>query len=362
MVRVGINGFGRIGRAIFRANCEKGAFEIVAVNDINPDIGNIAYTVNYDSLYDRLADPLRVDAEAGVLHNGRDRIRVFHESSIDEVPWGEAGVDIVIDASGVFANVLAARNVAGKGGVQKVIVTHSPDSGVDFTMVLGANEHLLDLDRHDVIASSICDATALAPVMRVVQESFGVASGYVTTLHPWLNYQNLMDGPASSWSVPGDIYHHYALGRSVVGNIIPKPTSAIRATCRVLEAVPEEIIGSFSYRTPTAIVGSADVTLVTERPVSRDDVVAALREAERDQRWSILHTSLEPLVSLDFKKSEFSAVVDERWTDVVGEHMVKLVLWYDNEWGYASRVVDQVEHISTLLAADAESAGAQSYA
>lgn len=362
MLRIGINGIGRIGRAIYRANCERGAFEIVAVNDVNPDIGNIAYTVNYDSLYDRLADPLQVDAEAGVLYNERDRIRVFHESSIDEVPWDEVGVDLVIDASGVFANVLAARNVAGKGGVQKVVVTHSPDSGVDFTMVLGANEHLLDLDSHDVIASSICDATAIAPVLRVINESFGVRSGYVTTLHPWLNYQNLMDGPASSWSVPGDIYHHYALGRSVVGNIIPKPTSAIRATCRVLEDVSEEVIGSFSYRTPTAIVGSADITLVTDRAVTRDDVLAAFRRAEQSQRWSVLHTSAEPLVSLDFKKSEFSAVVDERWTDVVGEHMVKLVLWYDNEWGYASRVVDQVEHISTLLGAATASARAQSHA
>lgn len=356
MLRVGINGFGRIGRAIYRANCEKKAFKVVAVNDINPDIGNIAYTLNYDSLYDRLREPLQVDARAGIIHNAHDSIAVFHESSIDDVPWDAAGVDVVIDASGVFANVLAARSVIEKGGAQKVLITHSPDRCVDFTMVLGANEHLLDVERHAVIASSICDATAIAPVLKVMREAFGIQSGYVTTLHPWLNYQNLMDGPASSWSMPGEIYHHYALGRSVIGNIIPKPTTAIAATCRVLEGITEQMIGSFSYRTPTAIVGSADITLVTGRDVTRQEVLAAFAEYEREQKWSILHSNIEPLVSLDFKKSEYSAVVDTRWTEVVGSNLVKLVLWYDNEWGYASRVVDQVEllhkHMSVRTYAD----------
>jgi glyceraldehyde 3-phosphate dehydrogenase len=354
MIRVGINGFGRIGRAIFRANCEKQAFKVVAVNDINPDIGNIAYTLNYDSLYDRLRLPFRVDEEAGVIYTEQDSIAVFHESSIDEVPWEEADVDVVIDASGVLANVLASRAVVEKGRARKVMVTHSPNEGVDFTMVLGANEEQLDLERHDVIASSICDATAIAPVLKVMKEAFGIRSGYVTTLHPWLNYQNLMDGPASSWSVPGEIYHHYALGRSVIGNIIPKPTSAMQATCRVLEGVSEEMIGSFSYRTPTAIVGSADITLVTEQEVTREEVLAVFEKSEREQRWSILHSNIEPLVSLDFKKSEHSAVVDMRWTNVVGANVVKLVLWYDNEWGYASRVVDQVAFVSEQLDGEGE--------
>jgi glyceraldehyde 3-phosphate dehydrogenase len=345
MIRVGINGFGRIGRAIYRANIEKQAFKVVAINDVNPDINNIAYTVNYDSLYDRLREPLEVDARASVLRNATDSIAVFHHDRIADVPWESAGVDIVIDASGVLANVLNSRRVITRGGVRKVMVTHSPDQGVDFSMVLGANEHLLDVERHDVISTSICDATAIAPVLKLMKEHFGLRFGYATTLHPWLSYQNLMDGPASSWSVPGEIYHHYALGRSVVGNIIPKPTSAIQATCRVLEGVTEEMIGSFSYRTPTAIVGSADLTLVTDDPVDRDRIRGVLADFERDQKWSILHNNYEPLVSLDFKKCDYSAVVDGRWTDVIGDRMVKLVLWYDNEWGYSSRVVDQVRYV-----------------
>jgi glyceraldehyde 3-phosphate dehydrogenase len=345
MIRVGINGFGRIGRAICRANLEKQGFELVAVNDINPDINNIAYTVNYDSLYDRLREPFLVDTEASVLYNAAGSIAVFQEHRIADVPWETLDVEVVIDASGVLANVLNSRRLITRGGVRKVIVTHSPDSGVDFNLVLGANEHLLDVERHDVISSSICDATAIAPVLKLMKQHFGLLCGYVTTLHPWLSYQNLMDGPASSWSVPGEIYHHYALGRSVVGNIIPKPTSAIQATCRVLEGVTEAMIGSFSYRMPTAIVGSADITLVTEGQVDPDRLRSVLADYEAAQSWNILHNNVEPLVSLDFKKCDYSAVVDGRWTDVIRDRMVKLVLWYDNEWGYSSRVVDQVRYI-----------------
>jgi glyceraldehyde 3-phosphate dehydrogenase len=351
MLKIGINGFGRIGRSIYRANLEKQGFEIVAINDINPDIGNIAYTVNYDSLYDRLRDPLTVDRAGNRLRNEADSIAVFHESRIGDVPWEREDVDVVIDASGILANVLDSRRLIDEGRVRKVMITHSPDEGVDFSMVLGANEHLLDVERHDVIASSICDATAIAPVLRMVHETFGIQTGYVTTLHPWLNYQNLMDGPASSWSVPGEIYHHYALGRSVIGNIIPKPTTAIEATCRVLDGVTEEMIGSFSYRTPTAIVGSADITLTTVEPTSRGALREMFTSFERGQRWKIIHTNVEPLVSLDFKRCEHSAVVDARWLDVVGDRMVKLVLWYDNEWGYACRVVDQVLYVGERLSA-----------
>jgi len=349
MLKIGINGFGRIGRSIYRANLEKHAFEIVAVNDINPDIGNIAYTVNYDSLYDRLREPLTVDRDDHRLRNQSESIAVFHEARIGDVPWEREGVDIVIDASGILANVLDSRRLVDEGRVRKVMITHSPDEGVDFSMVLGANEHLLDIERHDVIASSICDATAIAPVLRLVHETFGIETGYVTTLHPWLNYQNLMDGPASSWSVPGEIYHHYALGRSVIGNIIPKPTTAIQATCRVLDGVTEAMIGSFSYRTPTAIVGSADITLTTTKPTSREALRDMFSTFERGQRWQIIHTNVEPLVSLDFKRCEHSAVVDARWTNVVGDRMVKVVLWYDNEWGYACRVVDQVLFVGERL-------------
>ncbi len=349
MIRVGINGLGRIGRAILRNNLRTKSFEIAAVNDINPDPDNIAYTINYDSIYGRLP------ADFGYEHHkllGSDGsvISLHHEQSINDVDWQADDIDFVIDSSGVYQNVLDSRKLIDLGKAKKVFVTHSPNN-VDFTLVLGANEHLLDIDRHHVIASSICDATALAPVIRVIIEEFGLDSGLVTTIHPWLSYQNLMDGPASSWSVPGTIYHHYALGRSAIGNLIPKPTSAIQATCQVLQHLnlSEDMIGSFSYRPPTAIVGTADLSLYLSREVSREEIVDRFTMYEQQQHWNILHNNFSPLVSLDFQGSEYSATVDHRWTDVIRHRLLKLVLWYDNEAGYASKVIDQVNLVAAQM-------------
>ncbi len=346
MIKIGINGFGRIGRAIFRSNLNKKAFKVVAINDINPDLGNIVYQLNYDTLYDRLDE--KFDFEKDYMYNNNNHIKVFHKKNIDEVDWQSHDVDIVIDASGVLENVLRAKKAIKKQNLKKIVITHSPNE-VDFTMVLGANEEQLDLSKHNVISSSICDATALGPVVKLIKDNFGIKSGYITTLHPWLNYQNLMDGPASSWSVPGEIYHHYALGRSAIGNMIPKPTSALDATFKVIDGIDKSIIGSFSFRTPTAIVGSADITLNLKNKTTKEQVLEVLHSYENTQEWNILHNNIEPLVSLDFKKSEFSAIVDNRWTKIIQGEVLKLVLWYDNEWGYATRVVDQIAYIALKL-------------
>lgn len=349
MIRVGINGFGRIGRAIFRNNLNKKYIKIVAINEVNPDIKNIAYTLNFDTLYDRLPDLYYAEHDQLACKNG-DRIKVFHKTQIDTVNWDSLNVDFVIDASGIYDNVLHAQNLIKTSNVKKVIITHSPDE-VDFTMVLGVNEHKYQPNEHHVVSSSICDATAIAPILKILSINFGIENGYITTLHPLLSYQNLMDGPASSWSVPGQIYHHFALGRSVIGNMIPKPTSAINATCKVLkeEKITEEMIGSFSYRTPTAIVGSADITLKLKKEVTVKELTALFEEFERHQELSIIHNNWEPLVSLDFKKAEYSAVIDHRWTDIIHGSLLKLVLWYDNEWGYASKVLDQVKFIERKI-------------
>ncbi len=351
MIKVGINGFGRIGRAIFRNNLKKKIFQVVAINDINPDNENIAYTLNYDTLYDRTEEFYRIEGNKLFSSGNEISAILSHHHSIVEVDWQEQGVEFVIDASGVYQNVLDAHQLIKKGKVKKVFITHSPDN-VDFTMVLGANEHLLDLQKHHVISTSICDATAIAPVTKAIHEMFGISHAYATTLHPWLSYQNLMDGPASSWSVPGQIYHHFALGRSVMGNMIPKPTSAIEATCIVLESygITEDIFGSFSYRTPVAIVGSADLTFQVRKKTDVKQILEIFESLEASQHWSIIHNNWEPLVSLDFKKSDYSAIIDHRWTNVIKEKMLKLVLWYDNEWGYAARVLDQIKFVEHKLA------------
>jgi len=351
MVKIGINGFGRIGRAIFRNNLDKKLFKIVAINEINPDIKNIAYTLNFDTLYDRLKYLYTAEHDQIVCIKG-DRIKVFHEEKVDQVDWDSVDVDFVIDASGIYDNVLHAQNLLKTSNVSKVFITHSPDE-VDFTMVLGVNEDKYSVDDHHVISTSICDATAIAPILKAISNHYDIEYGYATTLHPWLSYQNLADGPASSWSVPGQIYHHFALGRSAIGNMIPKPTSAIQATCKVLDKsiVTEETLGSFSYRTPTAIVGSADLTLKLKQKVNVKEVISIFEEIERNQNLKIIHNNWEPLVSLDFKKSEYSAIIDHRWTNLVNGSLLKLVLWYDNEWGYAARVLDQVKFVERKITA-----------
>ncbi|KAA3615510.1 MAG: aldehyde dehydrogenase [Calditrichaeota bacterium] len=346
MLRIGMNGFGRIGRAIFRNNLAKDAFKVVSINDINPDISNIAYQLNYDTLYGQLDD--KYYAVNDHLCNNQDKIKIYNQPHVDTVPWENEQADIIIDASGVLDNVLRAPQTLVKHNLKKVMITHSPDE-VDFSMVLGANETELDLTRHHVISTSICDATALGPVLKIIHENIGIRNGYITTLHPWLNYQNLMDGPASSWSVPGTIYHHYALGRSVIGNMIPKPTSAIAATCKVVDGVTEGMIGSFSYRTPTAIVGSADITLNLKQFSSKEQILSLFVAAEKKQRWKIIRNNFVPLASLDYKSSDSSAIVDHRWTEVLGDDMLKLVLWYDNEWGYSARVIDQILYVEEKM-------------
>ena len=343
MIRVGINGLGRIGRAILRVNSLKKFFDVVVINDINPDIDNIAYTLNYDTLYGRIDKPFFSNGDC-LINSDNQCIKIFNKSHIADVDWQKYNIDYVIDASGVLDNVTHARDLISNSGIKRVFVTHSPEN-VDFTMVLGANEELFKSQEHKIISTSICDATALGPVLNIINNSLGIKDGYITTLHPWLNYQNLMDGPSSSWSVPGEIYHHYALGRSVDGNMIPKPTSAVHATCKVVEGISEKNIGSFSYRTPTAIVGSADITLNLRTKTSRKYVIDLFKNFEESQSIKIIHNNIEPLVSLDFIRSEFSAIVDHRWTDVICSNVLKVVLWYDNEWGYSSRVVDQVNFV-----------------
>jgi glyceraldehyde 3-phosphate dehydrogenase len=343
-MRVGLNGFGRIGRAIYRINNEKQSCEVVAVNDINPDTENMAYLLRYDSTYGRFDGNIEVD-EPHLIVDGQ-KIRVTHERKIEDVDWAKLGVDLVIDASGVHDNVLAAKALT-ESGVRKVVVTHSPPE-VDQTLVLGVNEASYDPDRHHVVSSSICDAVAAAPVLKHINDAIGVQTGFLTTLHPWLAYQNLLDGPSMSWAMPGALYQHYAIGRASPGSLIPKPTTAIEATLKVLP----ELTGAMqcmSFRIPTQTVGSANLYLSLKRSTTVDEVEALFKTVEGTQRWPIIHNTREPLVSVDVAGTEFSAVVDHRWTALSDGSHLFLVLWYDNEWGYCSRVVDLVSFLGEGL-------------
>lgn len=340
---VGINGFGRIGRAILRNNLEKKYFDIVHINDINPDINNLAYLIKFDSTYGKLLN--KVKAKKGKLIIDGNEIVITHEKSISDVDWTRTSVDIVIDSSGVDINLSNASKLK-RQGIKKYICTNSPaKEKVDKTIIMGVNEKTINLDNDFKIAASICDANAFVPVTNLLENAYGIEHGFLTTLHPWLGYQNLLDGPSVSYSSPGEIHDHYALGRSSFGTLIPKTTSAINASCKVLESLNGKFL-SFSYRVPTMIVGSGDASIKLKKKTSTTEVMELFNQAQRDQKYAIFHNNTKNLISSDFIGSDYSVVVDHRWLHVNEDNYIKVVMWYDNEWGYSARVMDLVNFLS----------------
>ena len=346
-LRVGINGFGRIGRAITRILLARRRHRIVLVNDLNPDVQNLAYLMKYDTTYGRLPDAVAADGDA--ISVGDQRFSVTHIGDLAEVDWGAAGADLVIEATGVSKNEHQAAGVAQRvrGGV---LVTHACPSA-DFTLVFGATERQFDPARHRVVSTSICDAAAAAPVLKVLAGAFGLEYGFITTLHPWLSYQNLMDGPARSQASPGATYAHYPLGRASVGALIPKPTTVVAACERIVPEV-QGLLKCMSYRVPTPCVSSADLSLQLERPATEDAVLDAFRALQASQQGrQVVRITDEPLISVDYLGDEHSCIIDTRWLMLNRGRQLKVVLWYDNEWGYASRVADAIDLIAAAAAA-----------
>ena len=329
MIRVGINGFGRIGRAFFRINLKNKLYKIEAINDIDPDVSNIAYLLQYDSTYGKIDEKVTVNGNK--IKVGDKTISVYNENQISSVPWETHNIDVVIDSSGIHDNVINSKRLIGR--VKKVIVTHSPKDGVDITLMNGVNEKKYKPYDHHIISSSICDANAVSPFIKIIEESFGIENGNITTLHPWLSYQNLLDGNLKSISSPGHFWTDYALGRSSLNAMIPKKTSLMSALNKVFKNINSKI-NAMSFRTPTSIVSIADGTFLLKENVSKNDVIETLRIFSK-QYPSVIYLNERPLVSVDFLKSEFASNIDLRWLDINGK-LLKFVIWYDNEWGYAS--------------------------
>lgn len=339
-MKIAISGCGRIGRTLFRLAARHPDFEVIAVNDLNPDPKNLAYLLAYDSEYGRLEEP--ISAEGDKLHFQGRKIPVFCEGEIEKVPWGDLGVELLFDATGVHRNVLAAPKVIQQG-VNKVLITHSP-SEVDRTLVLGANEDDYQSASDHIISSSICDAVAISPVLRLLHDTLGVQSGFLTTLHPWLAYQNLLDGPAYSWATPGRLHDDYALGRASPRALIPKPTSAVQAALRVIPEL-EGALQCMSFRIPTPVVGAANLYLQLNRDTEIGEVREMFSNAEAKQDWPTLRVMNDPLISVDYLGMENSAIVDDRWTSLAGKRHLYIVLWYDNEVGYASHALRLAKYV-----------------
>jgi len=344
-LKVGINGFGRIGRAVTRILLERGVHEITHINDLNTDLANMAYLLKYDTTYGRL--PGEFTAGDGKMSLAGQVVNVTHQKNIADVDWKKSGVDVVIEATGVLQNEKDARKIVEREDL-RVLVTHACPSA-DFTLMFGVNDHEFDPRKQKVVSTSICDANACAPVLKALDDHFGISSGFITTLHPWLSYQSLTDGPSRSQAYPGATYSHYPLGRSSIGSLIPKPTTVVSACERVLPEMKGKL-QCFSYRVPTPVVSSADLTLTLSKPFTRDEVIQVFKKAQQKvQVASVFRITDEPLISVDYEKDEHSAIVDTRWIMENHGNQIKLVLWYDNEWGYSSRVVDSVELISRRL-------------
>jgi len=334
--RVGINGFGRIGRQSLKAMLERhpDELEVVAVNDLAPTATN-AHLFKYDSTYGRFDG--EVSSGDGVIRINGHEIRTFSEKDPAALPWGEIGVDIVIESTGVFTDgTKAAAHL--QGGARKVIIT-APASNEDVTVVLGVNEGVYDPERHNIISNASCTTNGLALPAKVILDSFGIEHGLMTTVHSYTNDQNVLDV----------VHKDLRRARSAGQNIIPTTTGAAKAMALVIPELKGRFDG-FSLRVPTPTVSVNDLVVVTSRPVTRDAANDAFKAAAAaGPMKGLLGIIEEPLVSMDFKGDERSSIVDGLSTMVSGENLLKVIAWYDNEWGYSCRVSDLASYIAARL-------------
>ncbi len=334
-LRVAINGFGRIGRLVLRAAKQAGRedLDFVAVNDLT-DNRTLAHLLKYDSVHGIY--PGTVEAtDTGLVVDG-DELRVFSEKDPADLPWDELDVDVVVESTGRFRD----REGAGKhlqAGAKKVVIS-APAKQEDVTIVLGVNQERYDPDNHHIISNASCTTNCLAPVVKVILDSFGIRRGLMTTIHSYTNDQVMLDGP------------HKDLRRARAGavSMIPTTTGAARATALVIPEVEGKMDG-MAIRVPTPDVSLVDLTVEVEKETTVEGVNQAFRESAGGAMKGILHVSDEPLVSVDFTSHPASSILDAPSTAVMDGRLVKVLSWYDNEWGYSERVVDLVRYVGERL-------------
>jgi len=331
-VRIGINGFGRVGRQVFKAirDYHGSALEVVAVNDLTDPKTN-AHLLKYDSNYGVF--PARIEArEDAILVDGQT-VKVLAERDPGSIPWGDFGVEIVVEATGLFTD--GQKAVAHtKAGVKKVIIT-APAKNEDLTVVLGVNEEMYDARKHTVISNASCTTNCIAPVVKVLHDDFGIEKGFMTTIHAYTNDQVILD----------TVHKDLRRARAAALNIIPTTTGAARAVTVVMPALKGKLDG-MALRVPTSTVSLCDFVATLEKTITKEEVNQAFKDAASEPLRGILEYIEEPLVSIDFKGNPASSIVDGLATMVIGDNMVKVLAWYDNEWGYACRTADLCSYIA----------------
>ncbi len=325
-VRIGINGFGRIGRQVFKAIAGEydDELEIVGVNDLM-DPHTLAHLLKYDSTYG-VYDFDVESSDNSITVDGRE-VKVFSERDPANLPWAANGVELVIESTGFFTDATKARGHID-GGAKKVIIT-APAKNEDITIVLGVNEDQYDPDQHSVVSNASCTTNCLAPVAKVVQDAYGIRRGFMTTVHSYTNDQVTLDGP----------HKDLRRARAAALNIVPTTTGAARAVALVIPELKGKFDG-FALRVPTPTVSLVDFVAELEKPTSVEELNNLFKAKAEDELAGILDFSEEPLVSTDYRGDSHSAIVDGLSTMVMDGNMVKVIAWYDNEWGYSCRVAD----------------------
>ncbi|HET9072998.1 MAG TPA: type I glyceraldehyde-3-phosphate dehydrogenase [Solirubrobacteraceae bacterium] len=331
-VKVGINGFGRIGRNVFRAAYEKGAdIEIVGLNDL-VDPQTVAHLLKYDSTYGRFNGTVEA-ADGAIIVNGTE-IKLFSERDPAALPWGEVGAEVVIESTGLFTNAEKAR--AHLGDTVKKVVISAPASNEDVTVVLGVNfDEAYDADAHTVISNASCTTNCLGPIAKVAHDTVGIKHGLMTTIHAYTSDQRLQDAPHSD----------LRRARAAAENLIPASTGAAKAIGLVIPELNGKLNG-FAVRAPVPTGSVVDLTFEADRPTTIEEINGALKAAaESGPLAGYLEYTTDPIVSSDIVQNPASSIVDASLTAVMDGTMVKIVSWYDNEWGYSNRVVDLVQKL-----------------
>jgi len=334
MVKVGINGFGRIGRNVLRAALERTTkdIEFVAVNDLT-DATTLAYLLKYDSVHRTI--PNKVEhSQNGLLIDGKE-LRVFSSPDPAEIPWSDLGVQIVVESSGRFTSKeKASRHL--KKSVETVIIS-APSKDADVTLCIGVNEKDYDPAKHTIVSNASCTTNCLAPVAKVLHEHFGITMGIMTTVHSYTNDQEILDLP----------HKDLRRGRAAALSMIPTTTGAAKAVGLVLPELKGKFDG-ISVRVPTPNVTLVDLTFHTEKPTSAEEINQVIRDAADGELKGILAYSDEQLVSIDFNHNANSSILDTTFTRSVGPNMHKILSWYDNEWGYSNRILDLIAYIAKV--------------
>lgn len=336
MIKVGINGFGRIGRNVLRIAQERlgSDIQIVAIN-ARADANTLAHLFKYDSCYGIFNGDVEVKDNETILINSNE-VKILRNSDPADIAWGELGVDIVVESTGKFRD----RESASKhlvAGAKKVIIT-APAKGEDITVVLGVNEKDYDNEKHNIISNASCTTNCLAPFAKVLDEKFGIEEGLMTTIHAYTNDQQLLD----------KTHKDLRRARAAAESMIPTTTGAAKAVAKVLPQLEGKLNG-FSVRVPTPTVSLVDLVCTLKKGATIEEVNSALKEASEGELKGILGYCDLPLVSIDFRGDSRSSIIDALSTMAIGDKMFKVVSWYDNEWGYSTRTVDLVKYVAERL-------------